>query len=38
MKEIQVGFLMSYDYELLKISIPLVYEEADHITIALDKN
>lgn len=38
MKEIQVGFLMSYDYELLKISIPLVYKEADHITIALDKN
>jgi len=38
MKEIQVGFLMSYDYKLLKHSIPLVYNEADSITIALDKN
>lgn len=38
MKEIQVGFLMSYDYELLKTSIPLVYKEAHHITIALDQN
>jgi len=38
MKEIQVGFLMSYDYILLKNSIPLVYEEADRITVALDEN
>ena len=38
MKEIQVGFLMSYDYKLLKNSIPLVYNEADAITIALDEN
>ena len=38
MKEIQVGFLMSYDYKLLKNSIPLVYREADAITIALDDN
>jgi len=38
MKEIQVGFLMSYDYKLLKNSIPLVYNEADSITIALDEN
>lgn len=38
MKEIQVGFLMSYDYELLKNSIPLVYREADNITIALDQD
>lgn len=38
MKEIRVGFLMSYDYELLKNSIPLVYKEADSITIALDEN
>ena len=38
MKEIQVGFLMSYDYKLLKNSIPLVYKEADAITIALDEN
>ena len=38
MGEIQVGFLMSYDYELLKNSIPPVYKEADGITIALDKD
>ncbi|MDT0641700.1 hypothetical protein RM553_02540 [Zunongwangia sp. F363] len=38
MKEIQVGFLMSYDYKLLKNSIPPVYNEADGITIALDEN
>lgn len=38
MKEIQVGFLMSYDYKLLKNSIPLVYKDADSITIALDEN
>ncbi|APG59874.1 hypothetical protein [Christiangramia salexigens] len=38
MKEIRVGFLMSYDYKLLKNSIPLVYAEADSITIALDEN
>ncbi|CAM4254351.1 hypothetical protein [Gillisia hiemivivida] len=38
MKEIRVGFLMSYDHKLLKNSIPLVYKEADSITIALDEN
>ncbi len=38
MNEIQVGFLMSYDYKFLKNSIPLVYKEADAITIALDEN
>lgn len=38
MKEIQVGFLMSYDYKLLKNSIPLVYNESDSIIIALDDN
>ncbi|WP_026839707.1 hypothetical protein [Gillisia sp. JM1] len=38
MKDIRVGFLMSYDYKLLKNSIPLVYKEADSITIALDEN
>lgn len=36
MKKIQVGFLMSYDYELLKKSIPPVYELADTIFLALD--
>ncbi|CAM4124553.1 hypothetical protein [Gillisia limnaea] len=38
MKKIQVGFLMSYDYKLLKNSIPLVYNEADSIIVALDEN
>ncbi|MFK7781392.1 hypothetical protein [Psychroserpens sp.] len=37
MKKIHVGFLMSYDYEKLKYSIPPVYKEADAIYIALDK-
>jgi hypothetical protein len=36
MKKIQVGFLMSYDYELLKKSIPPVYELADTIFLAID--
>ncbi len=35
-KKIQVGFLMSYDYELLKKSIPPVYKHADTIFLALD--
>lgn len=38
MKKIQVGFLMSYDYKLLKNSIPRVYHDADSIVVALDKN
>lgn len=38
MKKIHVGFLMSYDYEKLKYSIPPVYNEADAIYIALDKD
>lgn len=38
MKRIHVGFLMSYDYEKLKYSIPPVYKEADAIYIALDKD
>ena len=37
MKKIHVGFLMSYDYEKLKYSIPPVYKDADAIYIALDK-
>ena len=36
MKKIQVGFLMSYDYDKLKDSLPQVYDEADEIFIALD--
>ena len=38
MKKIQVGFLMSYDYEKLKNSIPPVYEDADAIFLAVDEN
>ncbi|MFV8838745.1 hypothetical protein [Salinimicrobium soli] len=38
MSKIQVGFLMSYDYKLLKNSIPFVYDHSDAITIALDEN
>ncbi|KRB55963.1 hypothetical protein [Flavobacterium sp. Root186] len=37
MKKIQVGFLVSYDYELLKIAIPQVYKESDSIFLAIDK-
>ncbi|MBF4472478.1 hypothetical protein [Flavobacterium sp. HJJ] len=38
MKKIHVGFLLSYDYDKLKNSIPLVYEESDAIFIAVDKD
>lgn len=37
MKKIHVGFLLSYDYEKLKKSIPPVYKSADRIFIAIDK-
>ncbi|MBP93817.1 MAG: hypothetical protein CMC55_06845 [Flavobacteriaceae bacterium] len=36
MKKIHVGFLLSYDYDKLKKSIPPVYKEADAIFIAMD--
>jgi hypothetical protein len=38
MKKIHVGFLLSYDYDKLKVSIPPVYKEADRIFIAIDEN
>ncbi|MFL9831039.1 hypothetical protein ABS764_09285 [Flavobacterium sp. ST-87] len=38
MKKIHVGFLLSYDYEKLKQSIPPVYHAADRIFIAEDSN
>lgn len=38
MKKIHVGFLLSYDYEKLKIALPLVYEDADRIFVAQDEN
>lgn len=38
MKKIHVGFLLSYDYDKLKLSIPPVYACADRIFIAIDEN
>lgn len=37
MKKIHVGFLLSYDYALLKNSLPPVYKAADRIFLAKDK-
>lgn len=37
MKKIHVGFLLSYDYEKLKYSIPPIYQDADAIFIAKDQ-
>lgn len=36
--KIQVGYLVSYDYELLKNSLPTIYKESDAIFLAIDKN
>ena len=38
MKKIHVGFLLSYDYELLKIALPPVYKCSDRIFIAIDQD
>lgn len=38
MKNIYVGFLVSYDYELLKNAIPLIYEASDSVFLAIDKD
>ncbi|MBC7605485.1 MAG: hypothetical protein H7199_00800 [Burkholderiales bacterium] len=38
MKKIQVGFLLSYDYQKMRNSIPPVYAGADQIFIAIDKD
>ena len=38
MKKIHVGFLLSYDFDKLRLSIPPVYEHADKIFIAQDEN
>jgi hypothetical protein len=37
-KEVKVGMLISYDYELVKNSLPLIYEHADKIVLAADKD
>ena len=36
--DIKVGFLIAYDYAYLKQSLPLVYDQANSVTIALDKS
>ncbi|MSP85727.1 MAG: hypothetical protein EXR18_07895 [Flavobacteriaceae bacterium] len=36
-EKIQVGFLVSYDYELLKNSLPTIYKEASTVFLAIDK-
>jgi hypothetical protein len=33
-----VGFLVAYDYDLLKCALPLIYKEASYIVLALDKD
>ena len=38
MGKIQVGFLVSYDFNLLKNAIPRVYKDADTIFLAIDKD
>ena len=37
-REIKVGMLISYDYELAKNSLPLIYDHADKIVLAVDKD
>jgi len=37
-KIIKVGFCAAYDWELLKNSVPLIYNNADTICISIDKN
>lgn len=34
---IKVGFLLAYDYEFVKDSLPCIYEDADRIVFSLDK-
>lgn len=36
MKKIQTGFLVSYDYDFLKKSLPPVYQDSDTIFLAID--
>jgi len=37
-REIKVGMLVSYDYESIKNSLPPVYDYADRIVLAVDKD
>lgn len=36
--KIHVGYLVSYDYELLKNSLPTIYKDSDAVFLAIDKN
>lgn len=36
--EIKIGYLISYDYEYVKNSLPLLYNDVDYIAIAVDIN
>jgi hypothetical protein len=36
--KINVGLLVSYDYQFLKQSLPLIYKDSDRIVLALDEN
>lgn len=36
--EIKVGYLISYDYEYIKNSLPLIYDDVEYIAIAVDIN
>lgn len=35
---ISLGILVSYDYEFLKISLPIIYDQVSFILLAIDKN
>lgn len=37
-RQIKIGFLVSYDYELIQNSLPPVYEYADRIVLAVDRD
>jgi hypothetical protein len=36
--KISVGFLVAYDFELLKTALPLIYARANHIILVIDKD
>lgn len=36
--EVKVGYLISYDYEYIKNSLPFIYDDVEYIAIALDIN
>ncbi len=36
--DIKIGILLAYDYEMMYVSLPLVYQHSDKIVLSLDKN